>query len=75
MQNAATTVFCERRAVAEHLHLNEMGPRGQLFDAVSVGTKKLSDYRNVFINVGGETGRINFQATMNGTMGNVEVSI
>ena len=45
----------------------------QLFDAVSVGTKKLSTYKNVFINVGGETGRVNFQATMNGTEGNVEV--
>lgn len=57
----------------QHLHANELGARGQLFDAVSVTTKKLSAYRNVFINVGGETARVNFQATMNGTLGNVEV--
>lgn len=34
---------------------------------------KLASYKNVFVNVGAETARINFQATMNGTTSNVEV--
>jgi Fe-S cluster assembly protein SufD len=72
MTNACTSIKCARRAEIQHLHANELGSKGQLFDSVSVGTKKLSIYKNVFINVGGEMGRVNFQATMNGTMGRVE---
>lgn len=75
MANAATTVHCERRSTVEHAHLNELGPKAALFDAVSVGTKKLASYKNVFVNVGAETARINFQATMNGTTSNVEVRV
>jgi hypothetical protein len=41
MANAATTVHCERRSTVEHAHLNELGPKAALFDAVSVGTKKV----------------------------------
>ncbi len=73
LANAATSVRCDRRAEVQHLHTNEMGSKGQLFDAVSVMTKKAAAYRNVLINVGGETARVNFQATLNGTLGNVEV--
>lgn len=34
LANAATSVKCERRAEVQHLHANELGPKGQLFDAV-----------------------------------------
>lgn len=75
LANAATSVKCERRSEVQHLHVNELGPKGQLFDAVSVGTRKMAAYKNVLINVGGETARVNFQATLNGTMGSVEVCV
>ena len=48
-------------------------PKLTVHTQVSVGTKKQAAYRNVLINVGGETARVNFQATLNGTLGNVEV--
>jgi len=72
LANACTTVRVDRRAEVQHLHANELGPRGLMFDAVSVTTKKLSAYKNVFVNVGGELGRVNFQATLNGTEGRVD---
>lgn len=72
LANACTTIKVDRRAEVQHLHANEMGGKGQLFDAVSVTTKKMSAYKNVFINVGGDVGRVNFQATMNGTEGRVD---
>lgn len=48
LTNAATSVKCERRAEVQHLHANELGPKGQLFDAVCMWVYILF---NMYINM------------------------
>ena len=72
--NAITTFMVELRAQLKHYYVQEgsFDENYQHIDAVNVNVRKASDYQNVIVNMGGNLGRINFEATMNGTLANVE---